>query len=203
MTTKAILFDMGGVLLQWSPLALYQKHFPHIPRAEIETFFREVDFTAWNLQQDKGRSFDEGVRELSARFPHRAELIRAYHDHWPDCISGPIHGTEAMLQRLKRDGLGLYGLTNFSTEKFALTRQMFPFISLLDDVIVSGDVKLVKPDPAIYALTLARIGCAAPECVFVDDSLHNITAAREFGFVCIHFQSPEQLETELRELNLL
>jgi 2-haloacid dehalogenase len=197
MTIKAIIFDLGGVLLQWSPLALYQKHFPHLSEAEITAFFHEVDFTAWNLEQDKGRTFDDGVAALSARFPQHAALIRAYHDHWFDCIGGPIDGTVRILERFSGNGIKIVGLTNFSSEKFALTRQAFPFFRHFDDVIVSGDVKLIKPDPAIYHLTLEQIGCQAQECVFVDDSLPNIEMARKLGFIAIHFQSPEQLETEL------
>ena len=197
MTIKAIIFDMGGVLLQWNPLALYQKHFPHLSSDEIKNFFSEVNFNAWNLEQDKGRTFEEGVADLSAKFPHYAPLISAYHDHWPDCISGTIEGTVQILERVARNGTKAYGLTNFSSEKFALAREKYAFMEKFERVIVSGDVKLIKPDPAIYRLTLEQIGHAAQECVFVDDSLPNILAAREMGFAAIHFQSPAQLDAEL------
>ncbi len=200
MTIKAIIFDLGGVLLKWSPLALYRKHFPHLSSEEIETFFSEVDFNAWNLEQDKGRPFDEGVADLSARFPHRAALIRAYHEHWLDCIPGPIDGTVRILEGLSGNGLKIIALTNFSGEKFALTRQKFPFFRYFDDVIVSGHEKLVKPDPAIYHRTLERIDCQAHECVFVDDSLPNVDMARRLGFQAIHFQSPEQIKLELEQI---
>ncbi len=200
MTIKAIIFDLGGVLLDWNPLALYQKHFPHLSEAEIRAFFEEVNFSAWNLEQDRGRSFDEGVADLSARFPHRAALIRAYHEHWPDCIGGQIDGTVQILERLSGNGLKMIGLTNFSSEKLALTRPKFPFFQYFDDVIVSGEVKLIKPDPAIYHLTLEQINCQAEECAFVDDSLPNIETARQLGFHAIHFQSPEQLSKELKRI---
>lgn len=200
MTIKAIIFDLGGVLLDWNPLALYQKHFPNLSSDEIRAFFSEVNFSAWNLEQDRGRSFDEGVAELSARFPHRAALIRAYHEHWPDCIGGAIDGTVRILEQFSGNGLKMVGLTNFSSEKLALTRPKFPFFRHFDDVIVSSEVKLIKPDPAIYRLTLERIGCRAEECVFVDDSLPNIEMARQLGFHAIHFQSPEQVQAELEWL---
>lgn len=200
MKIKAIIFDLGGVLLDWNPLALYQKHFPHLSDAEIRAFFEEVSFSAWNLEQDRGRPFDEGVADLSARFPHRAALIRAYHKHWPDCIGGSIDGTARILERFSGNGLKMIGLTNFSGEKLALTRPKFPFFQHFDDVIVSSEVKLIKPDPAIYRLTLERIGCQADECVFVDDSLPNIEMARRLGFHAIHFRSPEQLQTELERI---
>ncbi len=200
MKIKAIIFDLGGVLLDWNPLALYKKHFPHLSDAEIRAFFEEVSFSAWNLEQDRGRPFDEGVAELSARFPHRAALIRAYHEHWPDCIGGQIDGTVRILERFSGNGLKMIGLTNFSGEKLALTRPKFPFFQHFDDVIVSSEVKLIKPDPAIYRLTLEQVGCQADECVFVDDSLPNIEMARQLGFHAIHFRSPEQLQVELERL---
>lgn len=200
MTIKAVIFDLGGVLLDWSPLALYQKHFPHLSEAEIRAFLDEVNFSAWNLEQDRGRPFDEGVADLSARFPHRAALIRAYHQHWLDCIRGQIDGTVQILERLSGNGLKIIGLTNFSSEKLALTRPLFPFFRHFDDLIVSGEVKLVKPDPAIYHLTLKRIGCLAEECVFIDDSLPNIETARRLGFHAIHFQSPRQVEAEIKRI---
>lgn len=200
MTIKSLIFDLGGVLLKWDPLALYQKHFPHLSTAEIGGFFSEVDFMTWNLEQDRGRSFDEGVAELSARFPHRAALIRAYHEYWPDCILGQIDGTAQILEQFSENGVKIIGLTNFSSEKLALTRPKFPFFRHFDDVIVSSEVKLIKPDPAIYHLTLERIGCRAEECVFVDDSLPNIETARQLGFHAIHFQSPEQLNMELAQV---
>ncbi|GAB4485049.1 MAG: HAD-IA family hydrolase [Anaerolineales bacterium] len=200
MTIQAILFDLGGVLLRWNPLALYQKHFPHLAEQEIRAFFDEVNFSAWNLEQDRGRPYDEGVAELSARFPHRAALIRAYHEHWPDCIGGTIDGTVRILEQFSENGLKIIGLTNFSSEKLALIRPQFDFFRHFNDVIVSGEVKLVKPDPAIYHLTLNRIGCQAQECVFIDDSLPNIEAARQLGFHAIHFQSSEQLQVELEQI---
>jgi 2-haloacid dehalogenase len=201
MTIKAIIFDMGGVLLNWNPLALYKKHFPQLSVDEIRNFFSEVNFSAWNLEQDKGRTFDEGVAELSTRFPQYAPLIRAYHEHWPDCVVGAIDGTVELLKRYKAAGLGVYGLTNFSHEKYVLAREIYPFIKLLDDVIVSAEVHLLKPDPAIYQLTLERIGRRAQECAFIDDHAPNVIAARELGFAAIHFQSPEQLESELNKLS--
>lgn len=200
MTIKTIIFDLGGVLLQWHPLALYQKHFPHLSEQEIRDFFDEVNFAAWNLEQDRGRPYDEGVTDLSTRFPHRAALIRAYHEHWPDCIGGAINGTVQVLEHLHKNGFKIIGLTNFSSEKLALIRPQFSFFRYFDDVIVSGEVKLVKPDPAIYRLTLERIGCQAQECIFIDDSLPNVEAARRLGFHAIHFQSPAQLQQELERI---
>lgn len=203
MSITTVIFDLGGVLLRWDPLALYHKHFPHLPPAEIERFMREINFSAWNARQDQGRPFEEGVADLAAQFPHHTRLIEAYNIHWLDCVDGHIEGSVALLKRLKGTGLGLYGLTNFSAEKFHLTRQRYPFLNDFDDIIVSGEVQLVKPDPAIYHLTLARIGRTASECIFIDDSAPNIATASSLGFTAIHFHSAEQLTSELAQLGLL
>lgn len=203
MNIRAVIFDLGGVLLEWSPLALYKKHFPALTEAEIRAFLEEVNFLAWNLEQDKGRPFTEGVAALSARFPHRAALIRAYHEHWRDCIPGPIEGTAQILYELGRNGLKRAALTNFSAEKLALVRPRFAFFDWFDVMIVSGEVGMVKPDPGIYHLTLERLACQAQECVFIDDSLANVETARQLGFHAVHFQSPQQLRAALQAWRLL
>lgn len=203
MAINAFIFDFGGVLLDWDPSRLYRKRFPDLTLNEINHFFRQVDFTDWNLQQDKGRSFDEGVEELSRRFPWYADLIRAYHQYWPDTITGPIHGTVEILKQIKQSGFALYGLTNFSMEKYKIIQHQFDFITMFEDVIVSGDVKLIKPDPAIYELTLARIRQRPEDCVYIDDSFPNVIAAQKLGMHAIQFQSPEKLLDDLRGLGLL
>jgi len=203
MQITAAIFDVGSVLLAWSPQALYRRHFPKLSQSEIEAFLREVDFAEWNLQQDRGRPFSEGVAELSERFPHRSPLIRAYHEHWADSILGPIPGTIEIARALKKDGLGIYALTNFSAETFAVARKAYPFFAEFDDIVVSGEVGIVKPDPEIFDLTLKRIGCPAPECVFIDDAPKNIEVARHLGFAAIQFQDAVQLEHDLRSMGLM
>jgi len=204
MTTqiKAIIFDFGNVLLEWDPRHVYQRYFPDDPNA-MELFLEEVDFMNWNLQQDKGRPFAEGVAILSKKFPHRTELIQAYQDHWVDSVGGSIAGTVHILKQLKERGYALYGLSNWSAETFPHARRKYDFLGLLDDIVISGEVGHVKPDPAIFRIMLEKIGRPAQECLFIDDSLTNISQAQKMGFVTIHFQSPQQLETSLRELNIL
>lgn len=199
---KAIIFDFGGVLLDWNPRYLYQTHFPDQPQA-MENFLAEIEFAKWNEQQDKGRPFSEGIAELSRQFPHYAHLIQTYFDSWENSVRGPIHGSVEILRKLKEMGYPIYGLSNWSAETFPRARHKYPFFDLLDEIILSGTVKVNKPDPAIFELLLNKIGYQAPECVLIDDSRHNIEAAKQFGFVAIHFTSPEQLETELQKLNLL
>jgi 2-haloacid dehalogenase len=197
---KTIIFDLGGVLLDWNPHRLYAPYFNS--STEIDRFLHEINFAEWNMHQDAGRPFHEGVAVLSAQFPHYAHLIRAYHERWEDSVPGAIDGTVDILKRLKRDGVPLYALTNFSAETFPIMRRRFDFLGLFEYILVSGEVGLVKPDPAIYRLMLKKIGRPARECLFIDDSAKNVAAAKEMGFDTIHFQSPEQLKTELQGRNI-
>ena len=199
---KAIVFDFGGVLVGWDPRNLYRRFFPEQTQA-MEDFLSEVNFMEWNAQQDKGRSFAEGVAILSEQFPHRAELIRAYHENWIESITGPINGTVELLRALKEKGHAVYGLSNWSSETFPIVRHEFNFLELFDGVILSGEVKLIKPEPAIYELCLQLIGKPANECLFIDDSQANISAATKMGFDTVHFKSPDQLKDELQIRRLL
>jgi 2-haloacid dehalogenase len=201
-TIKAIIFDFGNVLLEWNPRYVYHRYFPE-DEAAMERFLQEVNFMEWNALQDKGRTFAEGVAELSREFPHYSHLIQAYHDNWKDSIGGSLEGTVEIMKRLKQSGYSLYGLSNWSAETFPLVRDKFVFFELLDDIILSGEVGQIKPHPEIYEITLKRIGRPASECLFIDDSLANIEQAGKMGFKVIHFQSPDQLESELKALNLL
>ena len=201
-TIQAILFDFGNVLLEWNPRHIYRRYFPN-DEAAMEHFLHEVNFMEWNAQQDKGRSFAEGVAELSREFPHYANLIQAYHDNWSESIGDPVAGTVEIMKRLKEAGYPVYGLSNWSSETFPMVRNKFIFFDLLDDIVISGEVGQIKPEPEIYEIALQRIGRPANECLFIDDSLANIEQARKMGFAVVHFQSPEQLETELINLQLL
>ncbi len=201
-TIHAILFDFGNVLLEWNPRYIYRRYFPD-DEAAMEQFFQEVNFMDWNAQQDKGRLFADGVTQLSKEFPHYSNLIQAYHDNWKDSIGGSLDGTVEIMKRLKQAGYSVYGLSNWSAETFPLVRDKFSYFDLLDDIIISGDVGQIKPDPEIYEIALKRIGRPASECLFIDDALANIEQARRMGFAVIHFQSPEQLERELKSLRLL
>jgi 2-haloacid dehalogenase len=199
---KAIIFDFGNVLLEWNPRYVYQRYFPNDPEG-MERFLKEVNFMEWNLQQDKGRPFAEGVAVLSKEFPHYAELIQAYHDHWTDSVGTTYEGTITIMKQLKRAGYPIYGLSNWSAETFPRARKKYDFFNLLDDFVISGEVGHVKPDPEIFQILLEKIGRPAHECLFIDDALTNINQAQKMGFATIHFQSPEQLAKALHELKIL
>ncbi|MBN1449966.1 MAG: HAD family phosphatase [Anaerolineales bacterium] len=198
---QAIIFDFGGVLLEWDPHALYRR-FIDQPQ-QIDQFLAEVGFATWNAEQDRGRPFAEGIAALSSQFPHHAHLIRAYYDHWEDSIVGPISGTVDILRKLKLAGYPLYGLSNWSAETFPRACKQYTFFDLLDDIVLSGDVKMLKPDPAIFNLLLHRIGYPAHNCLLIDDSQPNIATANSLGFNTIHFKSPVQLQAELKRFQLL
>jgi 2-haloacid dehalogenase len=169
----------------------------------MELFFKEVDFMGWNAHQDKGRSFKEGVADISAQFPQYTHLFQAYHDHWKDSIGKAYWGTVEIMKKLKVLGYPLYGLSNWSAETFPHVREKYDFFELLDDMVISGAVGYVKPEPEIYHIMLEKIGRPARECLFIDDSLPNIHQANTMGFKTIHFTTPERLKAGLTQLGLL
>jgi len=197
----AIIFDYGNVLLEWNPKIVYRRYFDN--DEAIDHFLHEVDFMAWNTQQDKGRTFKEGIADQARKFPQYEHLFQAYHNHWLDSIGTAYWGTVEIMKQLKQAGYKLYGLSNWSVETFPYVREKFDFFGLLDDMVISGTVGHVKPEPEIYQLMLDKIGRPANECLFIDDSLPNIQQANTMGFKTIHFQAPAQLEDELKRLGIL
>jgi 2-haloacid dehalogenase len=198
----AIIFDFGGVLVDWNPRNLYQHYFPGQPQA-MEDFLTEINFMEWNAQQDKGRSFAEGTTLLSKEFPQYTKLIRAYFENWEKSIVGQIDESVEILTALKRKGFPIYGLSNWSAETFPIARKRYQVFELLDDYVISGDIKLIKPGREIFAYSLKKFGKTAQECLFIDDAQTNILTARELGFDTIHFATPSQLRAEITARNLL
>jgi 2-haloacid dehalogenase len=201
-TIKAIIFDFGNVLLEWNPRYVYQRYFPNDPEG-MEHFLEEVNFMEWNLLQDKGRPFTEGVAVLSKEFPHYSDLIQAYHDHWIDSLGESLPGTVEIIKELKQAGYPVYGLSNWSAETFPHARKKHDFFDLLDDFVISGEVGHVKPHPEIFHIMLERIGRPAQECLFIDDSQANVQQAQNMGFATVLFESPDQLRSRLVELGIL
>ena len=199
---QAVIFDLGGVLVNWDPRHLYGRFF-NDDVAAMDRFLAEIDFTGWNLEQDRGRLFATGVAELSTKYPHHADLIRAYDQHWEDSITGQIDGSVELLRALKAAGYSVNLLSNISREKFEVLHRKYDFFSEFDDCLISADVRLLKPDPRIYALMLAQIDQAAGDCIFIDDSAANVAGADRVGMTAIHFQSPHQLKAELQHHGVL
>jgi len=197
----AVVFDFGGVLVDWNPRHLYRKIFSGDEDA-MERFLEEIRFFEWNQKQDAGRTFSEAVEDLCKDFPQHCELIRLYDLRYEESITGPIWGTVAILEKLKSSGYLLYGLSNWPEEKYRLVRPKYSFFELFDDIIISGEEKVAKPDPRIFAILLGKIQREPWQCIYIDDSKQNIEVALELGFRCIHYQSPGQLDSDLVETGI-
>ena len=196
-----IVFDLGAVLIEWDPRHLYRKIFKD--EAEMEWFLSNVCHPDWNLEQDKGRSFDEAVAEATARHPKHAVEIAMYRDRWMEMVPGAIMGTVDILEALHKKGAPLYAITNWNGDTFRATRNRFPFLSLFRDIVVSGDEKMLKPAPEIFHLLAARNALSLADSMFIDDSMKNVKGAEAVGMVGHHFISPEKLRGDLAARKLL
>ena len=197
---NTIIFDFGGVLINWNPRYMYRDEFEE--SAEMEYFLEKVCTDDWNLQQDKGRSLEEGTRILQDEFPEHAVKIRLYYDQWEKMIKGDIPQNVAVLRELK-EKYKLYGLTNWSAETFPIVFKRYPFFTLFDGIVISGVEKMIKPDRKIFELMLERYHLKAENALFIDDNRNNIQAAKEMGFATIHVQEKTDLKTELHGMGLI
>lgn len=199
---KAIIFDLGAVLIDWHPKHLYKKIFSD--EADIDYFLQNVCTSAWNEEQDGGRSLKEATDLLVTQFPDQEDNIRAYYGRWEEMLAGAIEGTVEIFKRLKDSGnYKIYALSNWSAETYPIAVQRFEFLNWFDGVVVSGAEKMRKPFPEFYQLLLDRYNLKAEEALFIDDNLRNVEAARDLGIASIHFQSPEQLEMALKQYSVL
>ena len=197
-----VIFDLGGVLLDWNPRHLYRQLFPGDDDA-MEHFLATVCNSEWNRQQDAGRRVAEACALLTADHPDKAALIDAYYARHLDMIAGPIEGSVAILAELRERGTPLYFLSNYSAETYPLALARYDFLSWFIGGIVSGEHGVIKPDEAIYRLLIERHGIDPHRAVFIDDVAANAEAARPFGIHPIHFTGPDALRTELSRLGLL
>lgn len=174
-----VVFDIGGVLLDWSPDYLYDELIPDA--AQREHFLTNIVTPEWNLQQDAGRSWAEAVAELTALHPEYAQWIEAYDSGWLRMVRGIIEDTVAVLVELREAGIPTYALTNFSTEKWAVALTAFPVLTGFDGAVVSGMEQTVKPDEKIYRILLERYGLDPARTFYTDDVQHNVDGARAVG----------------------
>lgn len=196
-----MVFDLGGVLIDWNPRYLYRKLLPD--KAAVEAFLAEVCTQAWNEQQDAGRPTAEATAELVGRFPHHAALIGAYYGRWDEMLGGVIEGTAAIVEELHARGTPLYALSNWSAETFRHARDRYAVLERFRAIVVSGEEKLIKPDARIFQVLFERHGVAPQGSIFIDDVARNADAARRLGMTDIRFESPAQLRAELAALGLL
>lgn len=198
MTTiiDTVIFDLGGVLVDWNPERLYKKIFKE--EEEMKYFLSEICSPDWNEEQDAGRSLEDATNLLLEQFPKYSEEIKAYYGRWTEMLGGAIAGTVKILQELKTANTHkIYALTNWSAETFPVALELFDFLQLFEGILVSGKEKLKKPDHRIYQLILERYKINASNAIFIDDNLRNIKAAIECGIHGIHFNNPEQLKVDL------
>lgn len=194
----AVVFDVGSVLLHWDPRLLYRKLFTHVDmtadEARVEWFLSTVCPPSWNVEQDRGRSIADAVADAIGRHPEYAAHIRAFYGRFQEMIPGEIPESVAALRRAKAAGLPVHGLTNFGRETFPPTAKRFDFLRAFDTVVVSGEEGVVKPDPKIFEILIARAGIDPARTAFIDDSAANIATAEKMGFIAHRFTDPKGFE---------
>lgn len=197
---NTIIFDIGNVLIPWEPKWLF-RHFFASDEA-INQFLHTAEFHHWNLQQDAGRSFADGVAAQRLRFPEYAHLFEAYATRWPETLGPAIETSVELIHHFKHAGFRVLALTNMSHEAFPKVRQNYPFLNEFEGVLVSGEEKLVKPQQEIYARFCQRFKVTPAQAVFIDDSPKNVEAAQQFGLQAIQFTDGGKLRQDLRQLGL-
>jgi 2-haloacid dehalogenase len=201
-TINTLVFDLGGVLIDWNPEYLYSKIIPD--EKERKWFLTTVCTPDWNEQQDAGRSLREATEHLVGKYPDHERAIRAYYDRWTEMLGGPIRETVEIFRELKfHTQLKLYALTNWSAETFPVALELFDFLHWFDGRLVSGEEKVRKPFPEIYRLLIGRFGIEPAKAIYVDDNIRNVLPARELGFHGIHFRTPALFREELAGLGVL
>ncbi|HBX45773.1 MAG TPA: HAD family hydrolase [Porphyromonadaceae bacterium] len=197
---KNIIFDFGGVLIDWNPLYLYHNVFKS--KEEMEYFLREICSPEWNIQQDAGRPLAEATALLQAEHPEYREQITLFYDRWEKMLGGEIEENVRLVKPLS-EKYPVYGLTNWSSEMIPVAFKRYDFFRYLKGIVVSGEEKVAKPDPRLYQVLLDRYNLNASESLFIDDNARNIETARQMGFQTIHLTERVNLEKVLKEMNVL
>lgn len=196
-----IIFDLGGVLVDWNPNYLFDKIFDNEERKSY--FFENICTPDWNEEQDAGRSLKEGTELLIKRFPDWETEIRAFYGRWHEMLGGSIQGTVEILRTLKTAGHHrLYALTNWSAETFPIAWSMYEFLHWFEGIVVSGVENTRKPHPEFYQILFERYAVVPERALFIDDNYRNVKSARELGLHCVHYQSPDQLAVALKNINI-
>jgi 2-haloacid dehalogenase len=196
---RNIVFDFGGVLVDWNPEYLFKDVFRD--KSELDHFLENICTPDWNEKQDAGRSLSEAIHTLQKRHPKYRNEIRLYYDEWTTMLGGPIKQNVALLKPLKAH-YRLFGLTNWSAETFPIAYDLYPFFGEFEGTVISGVERLAKPDERIYLLLLERYGLAATECLFIDDNERNTRTATALGFHTLHLKNDVCLKEELKQLGL-
>jgi 2-haloacid dehalogenase len=195
---KNIIFDLGGVLIDWNPDYVFKDD------EKLAWFYREICTMDWNDNQDAGYPLKKATEERIALFPQYEDWIRMYYGRWEEMLGESIQGTVDLLKQcVDSPALKVVALTNWSAETFPIALKKFDFLQWFEGIVVSGEEMTRKPFPDIYQTTLKRFDLKPEQSLFIDDNKRNIEAAKALGIHCIHFSSPQQLEKELKKLNVL
>jgi 2-haloacid dehalogenase len=199
---KAVIFDLGGVLIDWNPKYVYENYFDS--EEKMKFFFEKVCTSEWNEEQDGGRMIQEATDQLIQKFPEWEQAIRDYYGRWTEMLKGPMEDTVNIFRELKKNSnLKFYALTNWSAETFPYALEHYDFLHWFDGRVVSGEERMRKPFPEFYELLLKRFDLQPSDVIFIDDNLRNVKAAEDLGIKSIHFQSAEQLREELKSNGLI
>jgi 2-haloacid dehalogenase len=198
-----VVFDLGGVLIDWNPRYVFRTMFDD--EQSMERFLTDICSSEWNAQQDAGRSWAEAVRTLVAEHPDFESPIRAYYERWREMLGGPIADTVEVLAALRQTGVRLFGLSNWSSETFVVARALpeYTFLDWFDAIVISGDVGVTKPDPRIFQHLIDRHRLEPSRTLFIDDTQANIDTAEALGFRSVRFEGGESLRAELKARGLL
>ena len=199
---ETIIFDLGGVLIDWNPKYVYRQIF-NDDEEKVDWFLDNICTSDWNVEQDAGRTFKDATQFLISQYPQYEEWIRIYYDRWEDMLGGPIQDSVLLLDKLKKANTHqLYALTNWSAEAFPVALQRYDFLQHFEGILVSGEEKMRKPFPKIYELILDRYKLNAEKSVFIDDNLDNVLGAQKVGMKAIQYKNSQQLVNELAHLGV-
>ncbi|MFP4846871.1 HAD family hydrolase [Winogradskyella sp. PE311] len=197
-----IIFDLGGVLIDWNPEYVYLDVF-NGDRQKMQWFFDNICTMDWNENQDAGYPLQKATEDRIALFPEYEELIRMYYSRWVEMLGEALEGTVQILKSLiDNPNYKVVALTNWSHETFPIALKRFHFLHWFEGILVSGEEKTRKPFPEVYELTLKRFNITAENSIFIDDNLRNIKAAEAFGINGIHFETPEALTEALKTYSI-
>ena len=198
-----IIFDFGGVLIGWDPHIVYNEHF-NGDQEKARWFISNICKPEWNAEFDRGYPFEKGINEKVQEFPEFETEIRIYRSKWEDMLTGAIEGTVQLLNNLhQNDHLRLFGITNWSHETFPIALKRFGFLNTFEDIVVSGEVKMIKPNRDIFLHAINRFKIKPDESLFIDDNEANIRTALQIGFEAHHFINPEGLKKDLHRRGLI
>jgi len=199
---NTIIFDLGGVLIDWNPKYVYREVFDG-DEEKVDWFLNEICTMEWNVEHDAGRALKEGTELLIKQHPQYEAWIRIYYDRWSEMLGGPIQDTVKLFNKLKKaNTYNLYALTNRSAETFPVALERYDFLQHFEGIVVSGTEKTRKPFAKIYEIILERYSITPETAVFIDDNLENVNAAEKLGIHGIHFKSASQLEATLTNLGV-